>query len=898
MRSKHLNGETLVDMKLWSTTQQSEDTSEQLDTDQRLLQQLEQLAQRVPEVELLRQSYLRSRKIQTALFTIAELASSDQKLTVIYKKFHEIVAQLINADNFYIALCSDSGHDIRIVYDVDHFDPVNALDIPPQRILAGMTGYLLRQRQPVLADAQRIQELIAAGEILPVGKLSRNWLGVPLYEEETCIGALVVQSYTHHVNYTEHDKQLLEFVGRHIAIALSRARFLRQLESRVKERTRELLATNQRLEQEIEQRKASEKLQAALFHIAELAQRSANLNDFYQQVHSIIGELMFAKNFYIALLKDDQSTLYFPYRVDEFDAIPEPRIHAKGLTEYLLNQDTGLPLMLNREQIDNMVADHTIDPNGTPCCSWLGAPLVDREGQIFGAIVVQSYSKNNTYTNREQELIAFVARHLADTLMHKRHNEELEKRIHERTKALSDSKHKLESEVLERLRIEKQLKYDAVHDELTGLPNRKLLWSQLHVTYDKAKSSEEEFLFAVIFIDLDRFKVINDSLGHLRGDELLKKAAVRLKRSIREQDLVARIGGDEFAVLMRRVSSPMDALLAAKRINHAFEQPFYVDGERVFSGTSIGIAVYNERYQQAQDILRDADVAMYRAKSEGRRRYVLFDEIMYQQTIHTLKLESELRVAIEHRQFEPYYQPIIDINTGKIISLEALARWRHPEKGFIQPDDFVPQAEDSGLIAEIDWQVMNRACHQLAEWRAQYPQFSELGMAVNLSGHQFAQPRLPDQIAALLEVTNIPARSLRLEVTERILLDERSDVLNVLQKLKKAGVQLLMDDFGTGYSSLSYLHRFPIDILKVDRSFITNMVNQSEHRAIVRTVLALAEGLDMGVIAEGVEDQETLESLSSMGCNFMQGYYIGRPATAQETLRRLLTNQEMLINGQ
>ncbi|WP_293330802.1 EAL domain-containing protein [Microcoleus sp. CAWBG58] len=427
--------------------------------------------------------------------------------------------------------------------------------------------------------------------------------------------------------------------------------------------------------------------------------------------------------------------------------------------------------------------------------------------------------------------------------------------------------------------------YDAFHDCLTGLPNRDLFVECLGraIAHNKGQHS---YVFAVLFIDLDRFKVINDSLGHLVGDELLIAVVRRLRASVARADTVARVGGDDFAILARNVDLG-SAIDLADRIHQALIVPFDVRGQEVFVTASIGIAVGGEpaatTREQPEHLLRDAHTAMYRAKALGTGRYQVFNASMHDLALERLRLETDLRMALKRREFLLHYQPFVCLASGKIIGFEALVRWQHPQRGLISPLKFIPVAEETGAIVQLGEWVLEEACRQLRLWEEMFNFDRPLIMSVNLSGKQFAQPDLVDRIQAILAETGLNAQSLKLEITESVVMDDVESAIEVLKQMKALNVKLGIDDFGTGYSSLSYLSRFPTDTLKVDKSFVGLMeLGEGENVAIVRTIVTLAHALGMDVIAEGVETAAQLAKLRAIGCEYGQGYFFAKPLPSDE----------------
>ncbi len=462
-------------------------------------------------------------------------------------------------------------------------------------------------------------------------------------------------------------------------------------------------------------------------------------------------------------------------------------------------------------------------------------------------------------------------------------NAELEFKVKERTNQLKDRSFELElanqelqREIAERKLLEKQLLHMALHDSLTGLPNRALFMERLKQAIKRAKE-QSIYQFAVLFLDCDRFKIVNDSLGHLVGDELLTAIATRLQASLKPVDTFARLGGDEFTLLVEDLKDPSSVTAIAERMLGELSRPFYLDQREVFMTASIGIVLGNISYNQPEHLLRDADTAMYRAKASGKARYHVFDPTMHQEALQLLQLETDLRRAIERQEFVVYYQPIVALATGKITGFEALVRWQHPTRGFVSPGDFIPVAEETGLITYIGTWVMRSACQQLRIWQEQKLAQDHLTMSVNLSVPEFSQPNLIAHIDQILHETQLSPQSLKLEITESAIMDKDGSVTAILQQLRNRQIQLSIDDFGTGYSSLSYLNRLPVDTLKIDRSFINPIDNNPESLGLVPAIISIAHTLGMSAIAEGVETPQQLAKLRTLNCGFGQGYLFSKP---------------------
>jgi diguanylate cyclase (GGDEF)-like protein/PAS domain S-box-containing protein len=438
-----------------------------------------------------------------------------------------------------------------------------------------------------------------------------------------------------------------------------------------------------------------------------------------------------------------------------------------------------------------------------------------------------------------------------------------------------------QTDISARKEAEERLLHDAFHDALTGLANRALFVDRLEQVLRTAHRNRET-TYAVLFLDLDRFKVVNDSLGHVIGDQLLVAVAGRLVRCLRPSDTIARLGGDEFAILLTDVESEADALSVVQRVRGELAESFRIEGHELFATASIGIALGSDRYERPEQILRDADVAMYQAKRQGRG-HETFDVEMHGVVVERLALESELRIAVERgEQFLLHYQPIVDLRTGDVVGLEALIRWEQPRRGVVGPSEFIPLAEESGMILSIgDWSI-RAACVQLRALRALHPSLARVRMSLNLSARQFRQPDFVERFAAILRETGVAPDQVALELTESAIMEDLSATGSKLQRLRGLGVEIHVDDFGTGYSSLSYLHRLPITAVKIDRSFVSGLGAKGESEEVIRAIVSLADSLGFEVIAEGVERPEQLERLRALGCRYAQGFYFSRPMAPED----------------
>lgn len=442
------------------------------------------------------------------------------------------------------------------------------------------------------------------------------------------------------------------------------------------------------------------------------------------------------------------------------------------------------------------------------------------------------------------------------------------------------------TDITERKIAEERLMHDALHDTLTGLPNRALFLDRLRLAVERAKR-RPDYQYAVLFLDLDRFKNVNDSLGHLVGDELLVAVAGMLRAGLRSTDTVARLGGDEFVILLEDLQDRQNVVRVAEWINEQLQDAFHLTEHQVFITTSIGIVHSSLNYSKPEDVLRDADIAMYSAKAQGRARYEIYDPSMHAQITANLALETELRQALGRGEFVHNFQPIVSLGDNHLTGFEALLRWKHPQRGMLPPSDFLHVAEESGLMIPIDRWVLRSACQYIKEWQEKYPLVPPLAISVNITGKQVIQPDFVEFVQQVLEEVGLSPESLKLEVTENELMENTTSTIQVFNRLRSLGVGIQVDDFGIGYSSLSYLSQFPVNALKIDQSFINQMMSDSNQLKIVQAIVLLTQRLDVVVVAEGVENEEQLRQLRAMGCEFGQGYYLSKPLDPQRTAQLL-----------
>ncbi len=836
------------------------------------------LQARVQELE-------QSRRLQQALYEIADLAGGEVEMQEVLARLHGIIGTLMYAPSCYIVEYDERRGSLRFLYYADDRDPQLAdggREWPVQEMADSLTLALLRHGRALRGPSAGIRRALG----LPQrsrrhGSDSLDWLGVPLRRGERVCGAIVVQSYDRAGCYSEEDRTLLGFVAQHVQTMLDRRQAQVELERRVLERTLELERANRELQEEVLERQRAERLQHALFRIAEMAMSSESLEQYYAKVHAAVDELIYARNFYIALLSEDQQSIEFVYSVDQGGDHRPPRRTGKGLTEYVMR--TGTTLLAHRADIDRLIAAGEVhDPGPVRASSWLGVPL-RRDGEVVGVIAVQSYDPKISFSSDDERLLSFVAHNIGTGLARQAAQErlrlahaDLERRVAERTSELERANEQLLAQIGERLRAEQRLTHQALHDALTGLPNRACLLDSLGAALRRAGDGAGH-AFAVLFLDLDRFKVVNDSIGHAAGDELLVEVARRLVSAMRPGDVVARLGGDEFAVLAACPDGHDEVRELARRLLGVIGQPLWVASRELFPSASMGIALWHPRYRSGEELLRDADAAMYRAKNEGRDRYAMFDEAMREQAVRSLDLEADLRRAIQRREFIPYYQPIVRLEDGAVVGHEALLRWRHEKRGLLSPAAFIALGEESGLIEQVDWLLYEQVIEELARGGSGY-------ISVNVSPRHFRSPGFARRLLGLLDGAGADPARLRLEITEVALMDDAPRIRRMPDSLRARGVGALLDDFGTGFSALSYLHRFPILGLKIDRSFVAGLDaegGREESLALVRAILALSHSLGMETVGEGIETEAQRATLLELGCSAGQGYLLGRPSACR-----------------
>ncbi len=649
-------------------------------------------------------------------------------------------------------------------------------------------------------------------------------------------GRLVVARFGE-ARFSQEESDLLRGMGRVLALTLRNIELFDD-ERRLRERSESQAAENAKLLASLRER------QALLERLANLQRSIVRRTDLREVLDSIVDgarELMGEEIVALRL-------------VDADDPERTVMVSSRGLSPKVLDAVRRMPIgtgcsgraiaeerMVVMEDYPNApgaIADYAEED----ITASMAAPVYE-SGAAAGALVVSSRRPRRTFSQVEREMLTSFAEHAS--------------------LALNDA------------RAVEAAMQQAFHDSLTGLPNRARFLDCL----EAAVRDHRRATVAVLFADLDGFKTVNDSLGHAAGDELLVAVARRLTRCVRPSDTAARFGGDEFAILLERIHGPADAIQAARRILDALDAPFEIRGREVFVDASIGIATGRG---EPDHLLRNADLAMYKAKSRGKGRHELFEPGMHAEMVERMELEGDLKRAVERSELVLHYQPILNLRTGEVVGAEALVRWEHPRRGLVMPADFLGIAEETGQILSIGRMVMAEACRQGALWRARYPGYTDFAIAVNISGIQLQQQELVEEVRTALRSSGLDPASLVLEITETVLMDDTEVNVDRLRELKGLGVRIAVDDFGTGYSSLQYLQRFPIDILKIAKSFVDGLGSSAEEPAVARAIIDLGESLDLAVVAEGIELDEQPPRLMELGCEIGQGFLFARPLRAED----------------
>ena len=819
------------------------------------------LSRKVDRLEQLLAGYKHIKSVQYAILQLSELSSSVTDIPVFYAAMHKVIGSLLRAENFYVVLVDPQTNQFNPVYFSDITDTTEVQQLDSKTFESGLTGYVYRTAKSQMVDQDKLEQLMNDGEVIACGEMPSHWMGVPLIRGHKAIGVIAVQAYDD-TFYSDDDRTLLEFISRHLVTAIDRLKQRELLEQNVRKRTQELSLLNKNLQTEINQRQRGEELQSALFKISQITATSELMDDFYLSIHEVLKTLVYADNCYIALISPDGEHLSFVFYVDAKKSQVEPRKMGRGLTEYVITK--GEACLIDRENVEDLVAQGIIfrrqnDQSGhadAPSC-WLGAPLIIND-EVIGVISTQAYDGKHQYTKKDLNVLCFVSHHLAVAIQRKLANDklrsshdELESKVSTRTQELRQSNLFLKLQVEERKKAEKKLYHEANHDALTGLPNRKMLLTKLEETLVK-KLQNEEHHFAVLFIDLDRFKIINDTMGHHVGDQFLIEVSLRISSCIRENDILARLGGDEFVILLDLIQDMDDAEEIAQRIIMSVGAAFFINNQEIYSGASVGIAECSESYETADELLRDADAAMYQAKNMGRGRFIVFDETMHQRLMDDLSIEQALHHAVKDNLLFPRYMSMHNVKTGDCLGYKTKTYWHHPEQGEVEQSYFTELAESNGLITTIDQQILTEVCWQMRKGG----ELEDVGiLSVNLSAIHLTQSSSLQLLLDIVKTSGIDRHKLCFEFTESSLLKLPDVNLSALKRIKQIGVSIAIQGFGAGVSSLGLLTQNTIDYVKTDRDFTRTLLKSAKNKALLETLMKLSSAFNFKVILEGVDNQ-------------------------------------------
>ncbi len=854
----------------------------------------------------------RLEKNQSALAKISEIAGTVNKLSDLFTGVHDAISDLMPANNFYISL-HDLEKDLLVFpYFVDEFDPPP----PPQRLQRGLTEYVLRSGKPLLVTPEKFDQLVAEKEVENLGAPSIDWLGVPLKIQDHTIGIMAVQSYTEGVRFSANDLSFLSFVAPHVAMAIEKKRAEEELQKQhdlistifasspnailVTDTETKIIDCNQAEIELVGQTSKAELMGRYALEFVVEEERPRVMEDLQRlQADGIIKNVeytIYGKNGKYSTIQLSASVIN--------DHPNNRKLIVNFIIDITEKKEAEKALRTSEER-------HALAMAGANDGLWdwdLQAHKIyfsPRWKKMLGYEEVEICDEPEEWLKRVHPddlsaLISAIESHLACLnpqleIEHRiRHKDGTYHWVLVRGLAISspgNPPHRMAGSMTDITKIklnESRLIHEALHDKLTGLPNRALFLDRLSQSIKRSRRHNEIY-FAVLYLDLDRFKVVNDSLGHLAGDQMLISIARRLEAALRVEDTVARLGGDEFVVLLNDLKDPIEVVQVANRIQQELSAPYTIEDQQVFTTCSIGITLGSNSYTKPEEVLRDADTAMYQAKSRGGGRYEMFDRQMHAQAVALLHLESDLRCALDMQQFRLFYQPIVNLTTGIVSGAEALIRWDHPQNGMVFPGKFIPLAEETGLIIPIgDW-VLRTACSQITEWK----KTSKKGMkvAVNMSARQFQNKQLSKHISDLLTEFNVPSCQLVIEITESTDLAQMDKIENILWELKELGVGISIDDFGTGYSSLHTLRRLPTNFLKISQSFIGDIGNHKNNDLITASIIDMAHNLGMEVVAEGVETKEQLDFVMKHNCDHLQGF-LTSPAIPPEIFSKKFLHEE------
>lgn len=820
---------------------------------------------KVARLEYLVKQLKKVRSVQGGLLQLSELASKVIDLTQFYPALNHVVSSIMQADNFYIVLENDQ-QELELVYFVDEKDDSTVPE--DEDIETGITGYVYRTGESLLCDQSSYRQMVVEQRFEQLGTEPQIWFGVPLIRAGRCIGVMAVQSYKAEVTVHEQTVALFESLGLHLMTAINRIKRREFLEQEIKRQTADLQNINQNLHYEIKQREQAEKLQEVLFQISEMSNSNLKMQAFYKQLHQSLSQLMDVKNCYIALIEDD--LLSFPFFVDKYRETCSTRKMSKGLTEYTLNTKTSQLIDKKKAQElqdKGLVCRDFVSEKYISTC-WLGAPLII-DDQVIGVITVQAYDNESEYSEKDLQLLNFVSLHIARAIERKLSAkalqdsyDELEKKIFERTQELRQTNLFLRLQVEERKKAEQKLFHQANHCALTSLPNRSSFLSTVELTLARAKRHAGN-QFALLFIDLDNFKQINDNHGHQAGDAFLIEVSRRLQASVRDNDTVARLGGDEFVVLLDTITDTDLVEDVANRIIEQIALPFKLNDREVYSGASVGITHFKQDYQDVESMLQDADLAMYHAKSMGRGQFVVFDEELRDSVYQNNTITNAVQQALANKQIYLSATPIHSMLTDTACCYYMVPKWQHPVLRDIELEQCRHQIEQAGLKVDFDFELIKQIAH------------------VNLpSAGQILLPLTTTHLTHL-KLTNALIEQLKQVSNDKvkicILFREQSlnmldtNHLNNIKLLKRSGFDVGISKFGEANMTLGLLAKFAVDFLLLEAKVIKSVAANPVDLALARSVLQVCDDLKIRPIACGVDLPQHLTRAEELNIDLVTG---------------------------
>ncbi|MDT0596450.1 sensor domain-containing diguanylate cyclase [Glaciecola petra] len=844
----------------------------------------------VPQLQSLTDKYKRSENIQKALYHISELSSSVDNFEKLYQEIHDVVSGFMTADNFFVAFINQKNENIDFAYFVDERDEEVVQSVPYEKIKNGVTAHILRTAEPLVMTKENSQSLLEKHKMEVLGSMPVDFIGIPLLRDEAVIGAMVVQSYNEDVRYDNEDLEILIFISQQIVRAIDRVKHRELTEALIEERTQQLVEINTTLEDEIQERKRMETLQKALFQISEQSGHvEGPIEDFYEKVHGILKTLLDAENCYVATLNDEKTHLSFPYFVGRGNDSTASRKLKNGLTEFvirraeacLVDSETAEKLK-GKNELDERIIEGLITEKN----SWLGAPLII-DNEVIGVISVQTYGYSEDYTSLDLDVLKFVSQHIANAIQRRdsanallKYNQQLSEKVEERTAELNTSNKSLKKQIEQRKDVELKLIHDAHHDGLTDLPNRVMFNSRLELAI-ASKHRYHENNFALLFIDLDRFKNINDTLGHHAGDQFLVEVANRITHCKRGHDLLARLGGDEFVILVDSYNDMDDVKAIAQRIVMSIGEPFVIDEKEVFSGASIGITEISHDYKTADEVLRDADAAMYQAKNEGRNRYVIFNIRMREQILEEIEDERMFRSAFKSDQFHYSVQAIRNLDDNKTLYYECAVNWpEHPKCR--KSEHFWALADKCGLTLSISDKLMDEAFNLLRSWR-NIPDKKHLKIGVSLSIEHLLLNTSFEELLQKIENSRVNTELLVVEISEVALTRFNKHLPSIMQRLQNLGITLVLDNFASQSASLNHLFRYDFDYLKLNQNLVNTFAMSDKYHRLMKSIILIANDMGIGVIGDGIGDEMIMQDLVEIGCHFGQGAFIAPQSNINES---------------